>query len=215
MKISMLLPSMMVPWLVLAANIHAQTTDDMFYAEEPEANNYPNLFGITREEHDERLRKEAIKAGECRPAELDTEGHWGQVVAGYQSSIRSKTNVFVVGNSIQLSTIFRNTTTNTLALLNATKGMESNFVVEDEAGHIVACDYHKFAPGGSLYGFRPFAPRHQVKIEYDLNTQFSLKPGTYKIRSERRVFGPSATNNVITNYADLSSGVLVIKVVSP
>lgn len=202
-------------WLVLATSIFAQDTNDVFYPEEPEEGNYPNLFSTAREEHDAHLRETAIKNGECRPAELDPEGHWGLVVYGFQASIRSKTNVFLVGTNIPVAIVFRNTTTNVLSIPSVSKGMESSFVIEDEAGQIVSYDNHKFQPGGSAYGFRPFAPKHQTKIEYDLNTQFSLKPGTYKICTEWRVFEQSPITKKITNYTNLYSGVLTIKVVPP
>lgn len=70
----------------------------------------------------------AIRAGECRAAELDPEGHWGPVIKGVQVSLRSLTNVFVKGQPAEVSVIFRNTTTNDLVVPNVPGGPELRIV---------------------------------------------------------------------------------------
>ena len=46
---------------------------------------------------------------EFLPAESDTNGHWGAVRDDFQLSIRSTNDVFVLGQSVPVAVILRNT----------------------------------------------------------------------------------------------------------
>jgi hypothetical protein len=65
--------------------------------------------------------KRAVKAArdlpECKPAEFDPEGHWGEIEAGLQMSIRFAKRVFTAREHIEATVIIRNTTTNYINVL--------------------------------------------------------------------------------------------------
>ncbi len=202
-----------LPLVIFAVGVFGEGTNSIYYSEGSDDDyNYQQVSPKERAQYYARLQDAAVKAGECHHAELDPEGHWGDVVMGFQSSIRSKTNVFKMGDPILVGTILRNTTTNTLFIPVVSSGTRLKFVIKNEFNHDVQYDLTKFAPGGSGFGFRTFESKHQIKNEYDLNRQFSLKAGNYKIHTEQRVFEMSS-KNTITNITNLTSGVILIKVI--
>jgi len=174
----------------------------------------------------------AISAGECRPAELDPEGHWGSVVFGSQLSIRTATNVFTIGQPMPVVVIYRNTTTNPLPI-SITPWPQNRIIVHDEAGKIVP-DNSSIWGGSASLG--TLSPMRQIQDEVDLQGRLnSMKPGIYKISVERRIYSnitnsaktavvPSPPGTVtilpavlpsVGVMTNLSSGVLTISLVAP
>ena len=56
----------------------------------------------------------ALKAPECRPADQDPAGNWGEVTEGFQLSVRFPTNHYSPGDSVVATVILRNVSTNFL-----------------------------------------------------------------------------------------------------
>lgn len=153
-----------------------------------------------------QLRQAAIKSRECLPAELDPNGHWGPITSGFQLSIRSSTNVFVVGKPIPVAVILRNTTTNVLSRLDMS-GNEASFCIVDESGHVRRTVY----PGSSGIRFVSLAARRQVKHEYDLKEKFHLPIGGYSVQVSQIVMFKQLDKEIVTN---VYSGTLAIKVLA-
>lgn len=170
----------------------------------------------------------AIKAGECRPAEQDPEGHWGEVVGGFQLSIRSATNVFVIGKPIPITVIFRNTETNNRPYIYIPQNLIK--VVQDDFGQDIPerSMEKSFFFGGSSKMARITA-QHQIKGQCDLQECLaSVKTGIYSVYvkqpvmfySEKPIEIPS-TNGipiilpVMGPITNISSGVLTIKLIEP
>ena len=153
----------------------------------------------------------AIAAGECRPVELDPEGHWGEISCGFQMSIRSATNVFVSGSSMTVAVILRNTTTNGLLRTDDYNDSQTVLYAQDETNNVTRSPM----PAGSRLDFIELAPRQQVKFKYDLNWKFHLAPGIYKIHAEQAVLSPGSTIDHLKYDGHVSSGILTIKVIPP
>lgn len=84
-------------------------------------------------EYNAREQTNAIRSGECKPADQDPEGHWGKVVNGFQLSIRSATNAFVRGHPATVTVLLRNSTTNALQSLGGY--YVATVFLTDGAGH--------------------------------------------------------------------------------
>jgi|SRR5579859_2200000 len=151
-----------------------------------------------------RANDAAIKAGECLPAEIDTNGNWGPVVNGLQLSIRCQTNVFKVGDSMPLSVIIRNVSTNPIPVARWSSGIEMHMTIEDESGTVK--DYPNFS--GSFSGYQPLAAMHQIKYDYNLKLFFESEPledkrtGVFKIQAIPQGFIDQSTWRIVynTNY---------------
>lgn len=158
----------------------------------------------------QQVVEKAIKAGECRPAEQDPDGHWGRVNYGFQMSIRSQTNVFTASNPIPVAVILRNVSTNTLIRFYADSGREVYFTIEDGNGHI----QRTHDPAGySSVGGRDFRARYQIKHEYDLNYEFHLSAGVYKVRADQLIFEQPAYPGVTNWPGKVLSGEMTIQVI--
>jgi hypothetical protein len=142
--------------------------------------------GRANAEYNARERESAIRHGECKAAETDPQGNWGQVVGGFQLSIRPYTNVFVKGQPMTVSVIFRNTTTNDLTA-PAGPNNPDVFVVDDSGHERSALSLQGFS--GSMSILMP--AQRQRKERLDLSYGFGTRdPGTYRIYATQRVFGP-------------------------
>jgi hypothetical protein len=208
MKIHIQILLAILSFFTLVNTACSQDTNNIYLPEE----NGQSLYQAegANSELNKHAREAAIRAGECRPAELDPDGHWGALIGGLQLSIRANTNCFVAGSPILVAVIIRNTTTNTLSRFNADDGGESIFTIEDESGQKVK----RFAtPGYSNVNFVKIDAKRQVKHEYDLNSQFHLETGIYRIQvSQGAIIQMPGPRQVGTN---ICSGILTIKVVSP
>jgi len=56
--------------------------------------------------------EEALKLPECRPAQRDSEGNWGEVTNGWQLSLRFPKATYSVGEPVEGMIILRNVSTN-------------------------------------------------------------------------------------------------------
>jgi hypothetical protein len=158
--------------------------------------------------------QEAVKSGECRPAEQDPQGNWGETTGGFRLSIRlhSSTNVFAVGESISTVVTMRNVTTNILSTYYVTRGMETVFTFEDETGRKITLSSPMGTnPGVSGYGFSDIPEKHQVRFEYELKDWIAYKPGVYRIRAEQRGF--QHIGNKVSNLTNIMSGDLTIRII--
>jgi len=189
-------------FLVFVARVYSENTNEVYL---PQASN-PGFSDVAYLKSKNLIEEAAIKAGECRPAELDPEGHWGTVTAGFQLSLSSHTNVFVVSNAMPVTVILRNISTNTLLRLSMTDNQEMHFIVEGETGHV----HEYFMDSGAGIEFTTIPPKRQVKHEYDLNYQCRLSAGSYKISVKQLVIGKKMGKDCPTNVI---SGNLQIKVV--
>jgi hypothetical protein len=153
---------------------------------------------------------EAIKQGECLPAEQDLSGHWGEACDGFQFSLRAVTNTFVEGEPIAVSVTVRNITETNLSILTFSPGLDTEFHVQDQSGN------WKQIPSvaGSVYNPELLSARHQIKFEHNLADRLLFPPGIYKIYAERMVFNIAPASGKWTNMTNISSGVLEIKVVA-
>ena len=52
------------------------------------------LDAQVHEKHNADQQQVSVDSGECLPADLDSNGHWGGIVGGFQLCIRAKTNEF-------------------------------------------------------------------------------------------------------------------------
>jgi hypothetical protein len=118
---------------------------------------------------------------ECRPAELDPQGNWGQISAGLQLSVRLSTNRFVAGQPIDLTVILRNTTTNGLTLLGSGQATVK-LTVSDEHDAPLWSTPPPIALSGP--GSMLLPGRRQVKYHFDLRGPVT-NTGTYNVSASR------------------------------
>lgn len=133
----------------------------------------------------ERQMEAAKMLPECRPAELDPQGHWGEISAGLQLSARFPTNVFTTGQPITLSVILRNTTTNALTVPGPLAWfMDLAVVTQDDKPLRQTKSPKWLLTGGGDTGLLPLS---QTRLTYTLNEMFDLAtPGKYRVYAERR-----------------------------
>jgi hypothetical protein len=187
----------------------AQNTNDVFLPEHVQ----PVLYNTRKEADaiDAKAFVDAIASGECRPAELDPEGHWGTNVYGFQLGIRCQTNIFRAGEPAPIAIIIRNTTTNGMRVFSISKGGETGFLVEDEFGNSV----QPFVGGVSIYGFKDLSAKHQIKYDHDLLRLIPPRVGTYKIRALQPVAQFMPDMKTIVALTNIYSGVLTVKIIPP
>jgi hypothetical protein len=167
-------------------------------------------FGETNANHkyNTEVRDTAIRLGECKPAELDPQGNWGQVVLGFQLSLRARTNTFSKRESVPVSIIFRNTTTNWLKTPDGPALAVVRIV--DQSGRETSATQESAYSGPGLYTMPPMRQRKEIlDLHHDLA---ALGPGTYRLYAVRRVFANEDLNK-IGKMEELRSGTLTIKVV--
>jgi len=184
--------------IFLRNDAFTQAANDIFLPRE--SRNYSESYS--------NIVAQAVKSGECYPAQLDQLGNWGGVAHGFQLSIRASTNVFIAGHPIQVAVILRNTTTNALPI-NDFSGRENIFFMEDGTGRV----FHElFNPGGGG-GINYLPAKQQIRHEYDLSSRFWLEPGMFKIRAQQTVFELPITNRA-NCVCDLRSAALSITIIT-
>lgn len=218
-------------YFAFAFNLVAQGTNIMYFPEE----RYPFCQDKTDVDYNKQARETAIQAGECLPAELDPQGHWGEIVGGFQLSIRSATNVFIVGKPVPITVILRNTSTNVLPVIPPVS--VGFVVVEDEAGKKIPDNNLDAGGSGGSAEIEGVTAKHELIDQFDLQERLALaKAGVYRIYLKQPICLP-ATNfaksveapspsgtppavlhailPTIGSFTNLSSGVLMISLVAP
>lgn len=199
--------------VLLATYANSQSTNDIYLPVNARRTSYQTEKQI--EDLNRLNRASAIESGECNSAELDPNGHWGLVVAGFQLSLRCKTNVFIIGEPVSVAVILRNTTSNNCSIVE-TDGAPDFSVLDESEKQI----WPTIWPGVSSTQLTDIPAKHQIKMSYDLNKdnfgKKFLKIGTYRISTKQQVLYRPVDSG-LTNCAHVSvcSDICVIKIVSP
>jgi hypothetical protein len=140
------------------------------------------------------LVTEALKKPECRPADLDREGHWGTVVSGWQLGVRTEKNAFAAGEKLPAMLFMRNVTTNDqLYFMYGTA--EEDFPVTWSRKEDGARVENGFSPVMERVkpGRRIIHPKTQRPIPIKLEASLPTKqPGTYTISLKKLLEPPKA-----------------------
>jgi hypothetical protein len=158
---------------------------------------------------DTNLQAVAVRNGECRPANFDPDGHWGALAGGFQMSVRTQTNVFTSDSPVPVTVNFRNTTTNSLTMLENQSRAALLLIVEDESGHALPVVPQKYDDTG--FYLKPLAAKTQARYVYNLNEFYKFHPGSYKITAKKTITDYSSGSRRI---AILLSGTMQIQIIS-
>jgi hypothetical protein len=129
---------------------------------------------------------EAAKhSSECRPAELDPEGHWGPVYSGYQLSLRFSNDICHVGEKIAAVVVLRNVTTNAL-VASAPDRSSIWFEARDGQGKSLGRKLAFTTPSSHEDFILPL--HRQIAYTFDVQELYDLKSaGQYIVTAQRRV----------------------------
>ena len=133
----------------------------------------------------EKAMEMAKNLPECRPAELDPEGNWGQIVSGFQMSIRLSTNTVAPNEPIRATVILRNTTTNSMNVIGPT-ATSIELVLLNEHKEQLSHSPHPITVSGPASLTLP--ERRQIKYQFDLDELIKQRsPGIYYVYAKRRI----------------------------
>lgn len=144
-----------------------------------------NAFFVTAEGYpiyQEKIEA-ASRAPECRPVELDPEGHWGPITEGFQLSLRFTNTVVHVGEPLIATIILRNVSPTNL--FNSVWGRDTQYtmVITDSSGQpLLGAEWR----GGSRFP-GVLDKGTQLKVESNLTLRYPFtRPGTYSVYAMRR-----------------------------
>jgi len=176
--------------LTLAGITYAQDTNVYYLPFDPKA-----YFGVQAKASARQEQLEfAKRLPECRPAELDPDGHWGAVICGFQMGLRFSTNTFVLGEPIEATVIIRNTTTNSLTLF-APQAESLQILVTNGSKDVLPESPKKLMISGPA-SLR-FPERRQLRYSLAMDKKVIFPaPGTYHIKVKRLVQADTGNGNV-------------------
>ena len=144
---------------------------------------------------------EVVPSGgpESRPAEQDSEGHWGTAVEGFKLSLRFATDTFVVGDPIVAYPHLRNVTNRSLEYvlgLDLQASPACDLTVRDSHGQQLAYKKRFGGIGGARTSHvQPFMQhRYWARLDDAVDMR---KPGEYTVQTKATVVtldGKGTTN---------------------
>jgi hypothetical protein len=156
-----------------------------------------------------KTQTEAAKSlSESRPAKLDPEGHWGEVISGLQMSIRFDKTIAKPGEAVTVTVILRNTTTNPITVFSPTQA-SIGLVVANERKEVLPTPKASWTVSGPmnllLPGHRQFLYRFKLGEHINLTSE-----GVYSVYAKRRTperagGGPSSLRSASATIRILGS----------
>jgi len=128
----------------------------------------------------------AKASAECRPAEQDPAGHWGEASEGYQLSVRFPKEVLHQGEDVLAAVLLRNCSTNYLSYSTEFgDDRDFAFLISSEKGQQLK---DTTAPTSIIGHGTRSVPGTQRKFQVNLTKRYRLSgPGTYRVQVRRRV----------------------------
>jgi hypothetical protein len=140
--------------------------------------------------------EEALNSKESRPASQDPEGHWGQVLDGFQLSLRFEKQDFTNGEAITATVLIRNVSENTLSyVVNTMTSQPAPINVAVCEGHerlkLITENTLIKGTARTAHLYAQTQHKYQVRLDkyYDLG-----KKGIYSVQAEYSFQSPGTAS---------------------